>query len=120
MKKKNAPTEEQKELFRLCVKEYATLLNLRDWRIEVSDKPACKGAMADCDISAEDHLAIIRIGADWGNVPVTDQIIRETAIHELLHVFVRPMLDAAVSRDSSVIASTEHSLITVLEKLLAA
>ena len=120
MKKKNALTEEQKELFRLCVKEYATLLNLRDWRIEVSDKPASRGAMADCEISAEDHLAIIRMGADWGNVPITNQIIRETAIHELLHVFVRPMLDAAVSRDSSAIASAEHSLITVLEKLLAA
>jgi hypothetical protein len=113
------PTDEQKALFTLCVTQYANILNLRDWRIEVSDKPASKGAMADVTISAEDRMAVIRIGKDWGPKPITDLMLRETALHEVLHIFLRPLIDAAISRDQSAIDGIEHSTIVLLEKLLA-
>ena len=105
-------------MFKETVEKYQGLLNLRDWRIEVSDQPAQKGAMADCSISIEDHLAVISIGTDWGSKTVTDQLVIETAVHELLHVLLKPFLDAAISRDTTSIAAIEHSLITILEKLL--
>ena len=117
--KKNAPTLEQVELFGVCVMQYANLLNLRDWRIEVGTKKAQKGAMADVQISSEDRLACIRIGKDWGPKEITDKMIRETACHEVLHVFLRPLIDAASSRDQSAIDGIEHSTIVLLEKLLA-
>ena len=117
--KKNAPTLEQVELFGVCVMQYANLLNLRDWRIEVGTKKAQKGAMADVQISLEDRLATISIGADWGGKPIDEAAIRETAIHELLHVFLRPLMDACASRDPTHIDTQEHSVIVVLEKLLS-
>lgn len=120
MKKKNAPTPEQCELFRLCVAEYANLLNLRDWRIEVGSKPAQKGAMADVQISMEDRMAIVSLGSDWGPKPITNEAIRETAVHEVLHIFMRPLMEACASRDASQVDTQEHSVIVILEKLLAA
>jgi hypothetical protein len=116
---KNKLTPEQVELFKQTVDQYSQLLNMRDWRVSVSDKPASKGALADCSTSLEDRLVIIRIGSDWGPIPVTDQLIRETCVHELLHAFFTPMLTAAAARDQGAMQSQEHSVITVLEKLLA-
>ena len=115
---KNKPTPEQAEYFKQCVAEFAEILNMRNWRVQVSNKPSQKGAMADCSTSLEDRLAIIRIGSDWGPLEITDQLIRETACHELLHAFYAPMLAAAVARDQAAMQSEEHSVITVLEKLL--
>ena len=118
MKKKNSLTEEQIALFKQTVEDYATLLNMRDWRVSVSDKPATKGCMADCSTSLEDRLVVIRIGADWGNEKVTNQMVTETAVHELLHAFLAPVLAAAQARDMATMQSAEHSVITVLERLL--
>ena len=115
---KNKPTPEQVELFKQTVEDYVSLLNLRDWRVSVSDKP-CKGAMADCLTQLEDRVAVIRIGSDWGHQEVTDQAVKETAIHELLHVFLAVLIASAISRDASATAAAEHSVITVLERLLA-
>jgi hypothetical protein len=108
---------EQRELAFKYLEEYQTLLNLRDWRITLSDKPAQKGTMADVRISHEDHLATVSLGADWGQPP-TDEIIRQTLIHELLHVFLRPLMDACTARDERAIEAAEHSAIVVLERLL--
>jgi hypothetical protein len=113
------PTPDQKALFIHCVEQYSNILNLRDWRIDVSDKPASKGAMADVQISSDDRLACIRMGKDWGPKEITDKVIRETACHEVLHIFLRPLIDAASSRDQSAIDGIEHSTIVLLEKLLA-
>ncbi len=118
MKHKNALNDEQKQLFIQTVEDYVTLLNLRNWRVSVSDKP-CKGAIADCSTSLEDMMAVIRYGSDWGPQEITDQIVKETAIHELLHVFLSVLIASAVSRDASATAAAEHSVITVLERLLA-
>ena len=118
MKKKNALSDEQVALFRETVESYSTLLNMRDWRISVSDKPASKGCMADCSTSLEDKVCTIRIGADWGPQEVTNQMVSETAIHELLHAFLSPVLAAAQARDMATMQSAEHSVITVLERLL--
>ena len=116
---KNKPTAEQITLFKQTVEDYQSLLNMRDWRVSVSDKPATKGAMADCNTSIEDRLVIIRIGSDWGQQEITDPLVVETAIHELLHAFLTPLLQAAASRDAGAMQSAEHSVITVLEKLLS-
>jgi hypothetical protein len=115
--KKHPLTSEQRELAAKYLEEYQTLLNLRDWRIVLSDKKAQKGAMADVQISSEDHMASVRLGADWGE-PVTDELISSTILHELLHVFLRPLMDACTARDERAIEAAEHSAIVVLERLL--
>jgi hypothetical protein len=119
MKKRNAPTAEQIAEFQTYLAEFQNLLNLRDWRIEHSGKPASKGALAMVGVSLEDRLAVWSMGADWGNMPITPKTLRETALHEVLHVFLAPLLEAAASRDEQATASLEHSAIVVLEKLLS-
>ena len=117
-KAKNAPTPEQIEFFFKRVKHYQTLLNLNDWRIENSGRPAGRGCLADVGVSPEDQLAVVSVGADWGSMPISEKTLNETAAHEVLHVFIRRLVDAAQSRDPSAIATAEHSVVVVLEKIL--
>lgn len=118
MKKiKNCPTQEQINYFYEQVKLYQVMLNLQDWRIESGTRAASKGNMAEVSISLPDKLAIICLGKNLG-VPVTDEVLAGTALHELLHVFLKPLIEASKSRDDSAIESAEHSIVVLLEKLL--
>jgi hypothetical protein len=119
MKKvKNSPTAEQIEFFFKQIKHYQSLLNLNDWRIENSGRAASRGCLADVGVSPEDQLAVVSVGNDWGAMPINDKTLRETAAHEVLHVFIRRLVDAAQSRDPTAIATAEHSVVVVLEKIL--
>ena len=118
-KAKNSPTKEQEEFFWSRIAHYQKKLNLLDWRIEPSGKPASKGAMADVGISLEDRLAVVSLGNDWAAMPINERTLNETACHEVLHIYLTPFKIACFSRDESHIDALEHSLIVVLEKLLA-
>jgi hypothetical protein len=117
--KKNAPTQEQIDYFFNRVAHHQVRLNLQDWRIENSGRFAGKGCLADVAISPEDKLAVISIGRDWGSMPINEKTVNETALHEVLHVFLRQLVDSAESRDASRLSSAEHSVVVVLEKLLS-
>jgi hypothetical protein len=116
---KNKTTAAHSEEFALYVAEFQDLLNLRDWRIEPSGKPASRGAMAQVVTSLDDRLAIWSLGRDWGQLEVTSKTLRETALHEVLHVFLAPLIQAAASRDEDATAGIEHSVVVILEKLLS-
>ena len=118
-KAKNAPTVEQVAEFTEYIEHFQTLLNLRDWRIEHSCRPAGKGALADVGTSLEDRLAVWSIGSDWGPMPINSKTLRETALHETLHIFLAPLIAACRSRDDDAIMTAEHSVVAVLEKLLS-
>ena len=118
-KVKNCPTQEQIEYFYKRVSYHQVKLNLQDWRIENSGGTAGKGCLADVSVSPSDKLALISIGKDWGTFPITEKTLNETALHEVLHVFLRTLVDAAASRDESLIDGAEHSVVVVLEKLLS-
>lgn len=113
------PTDEQKALFELCVNQYAAILNLKNWRIEVSDKPAAKGCFSDVSVSLPDRAACIRIGKDWQTKEITNKLIREIAVHEVLHVLLSEVISAASNRDTAATEAAEHSVILTLEKILA-
>lgn len=116
---RNVPSAEQIAEFAAYIEHFQNMLNLRDWRIEASGKPAQKGALAQVTILPEDRLAVWAIGRDWGAMPINSKTLRETALHEILHVFLRPYSDACASRDESASDAIEHSVIIVLEKLLS-
>lgn len=116
---KNLTNAAHLEEFARYIEQYQTVLNLQDWRIEHSGKPAAKGCMAQMGISYCDKLAVWSFGKDFGAMPVTPKTLKATAIHELLHVFLRPLIEAAVSRDEDALEAAEHSVVVVLEKLLA-
>jgi hypothetical protein len=115
----NIPTPEQTELFAQSVRKWQQVLSLGDWRIEKGMKPA-KAAMASVEFTPAARLAVYRLG-DFGAEKITPDSIDQTALHELLHVFLHDLMTVAQDPKSSQdeIEMQEHRVINLLEKLLS-
>jgi len=115
----NIPTPEQAELFAQSVRKWQQVLSLGDWRIEKGMKPA-KAAMASVEFTPAARLAVYRLG-DFGAEKITPESIDQTALHELLHVFLHDLMTVAQDPKSSQdeIEMQEHRVINLLEKLLS-
>lgn len=114
---KHKLTAEDNEKFDAAVRKWAVLLNLQNWRIE--RVPGNSKAMAEVVVMYEDRLAAYKTGKSFGvTTPVTDFTLEQTALHELLHVFLRDYYEAVKSGNEEFIMAVEHSIITVLENLL--
>ena len=115
----NIPTPEQSQLFAQSVRKWQQVLSLGDWRIEKGIKPA-KAAMASVEFTPAARLAVYRLG-DFGAEKITPESIDQTALHELLHVFLHDLMTVAQDPKSSQdeIEMQEHRVINLLEKLLS-
>lgn len=116
----NRPSEEQAEQFDECVRHWQTILNLMDWRLERSIKPA-HHAMASIQFDNNARLGTYQLG-DFGAAPINNQTLSMTALHECLHVLLYDLITVAQDRSSSPeeIESAEHRVINVLERVLYA
>ena len=114
----NTPTPEHAEIFAQSIKKWQQVLNLSDWRIEKGLKPA-KQAMASVEFNETARLATYRLG-DFGAEKITPHSLDQTALHELLHVFLHDLMTTAQDPKSSQdeIEIQEHRVINLLEKLL--
>ena len=114
----NIPTPQDAELFAQSVKKWQKILNLGDWRIEKGLKPA-KNAMASGEFNESARLATYRLG-DFGAEKISPQSLDQTALHELLHVFLHDLTTAAQDPRSSPeqLESEEHRVVNLLEKIL--
>ena len=115
----NIPTPQDVALFAKSVKKWQQVLSLGDWRIEKGSKPA-KAAMASVEFNASARLATYRLG-DFGAEKITPESLNQTALHELLHVFLHDLVTVAQEPKSSQdeIDMQEHRVINLLEKLLS-
>jgi len=115
----NIPTPEDSALFAQSVRKWQQLLNLGDWRIEKGLKPA-KNAMASVEFNEGARLATYRLG-DFGAEKITPESLDQTALHELLHVFLHDLMTVAQDPKSSQdeIEAQEHRVVNLLEKLLS-
>ena len=115
----NIPTPEHSQLFAQSVRKWQQVLSLGDWRIEKGSKPA-KAAMASVEFNASARLATYRLG-DFGAEKITQESLDQTALHELLHVFLHDLVSVAQEPKSSQdeIDMQEHRVINLLEKLLS-
>jgi len=115
----NIPTPEDSALFAQSVRKWQQVLNLGDWRIEKGLKPA-KNAMASVEFNDGARLATYRLG-DWGAERICPQSLDQTALHELLHVFLHDLMTVAQDPKSSQdeIEAQEHRVVNLLEKLLS-
>ena len=115
----NIPTPEDAAHFAQSVKKWQSILNLGDWRIEKGLKPA-KNAMASVEFNEGARLATYRLG-DFGAEKITSESLDQTALHELLHVFLHDLLTVAQDPKSSQdeIEAQEHRVVNLLEKLLS-
>jgi hypothetical protein len=114
----NIPTPQDAALFAQSVKKWQKILNLGDWRIEKGLKPA-KNAMASVEFNEPARLATYRLG-DFGAEKITQESLDQTALHELLHVFLHDLMTVAQDPKSSQeeIEVQEHRVVNLLEKLL--
>jgi hypothetical protein len=114
----NIPTPQDAALFAQSVKKWQQVLNLGDWRIEKGLKPA-KNAMASVEFNESARLATYRLG-DFGAEKISPQSLDQTALHELLHVFLHDLMTVAQDPKSSqeLIEIQEHRVVNLLEKLL--
>ena len=114
----NIPTPEDSALFAQSVRKWQQVLNLGDWRIEKGLKPA-KNAMASVEFNEAARLATYRLG-DFGAEKITPESLDQTALHELLHVFLHDLMTVAQDPKSSQeeIEVQEHRVVNLLEKLL--
>jgi hypothetical protein len=115
----NIPTPEDAKLFAQSVRKWQQVLSLGDWRIEKGSKPA-KAAMASVEFNTSARLATYRLG-DFGSEKITPESLDQTALHELLHVFLHDLMTVAQDPKSSQdeIEMQEHRVINLLEKLLS-
>lgn len=116
----STPTKEQVELFAKFLREWQDRLALGDWRVEPSRKKPLTNALADMHSEPEHRLASWRLGVDWKGVEITPEALESTAIHELLHVLLAELIDAAKNSatPTELLNSIEHGVIIVLERLL--
>ena len=114
----NKPNEQQAKQFDEFVRHWQRLLNLQDWRIERGIKPA-RGAMASIECDSAARLAIYRLG-DFGAEAITPSSLSNTALHEVLHIFLYELISAAQDQKSTPeqLESAEHRVINVLERVL--
>ena len=115
----NIPTPQDVVHFAHCVKKWQQVLSLGDWRIEKGSKPA-KAAMASVEFNSAARLATYRLG-DFGAEKITPESLDQTALHELLHVFLHDLMTVAQDPKSSQdeVEMQEHRVINLLEKLLS-
>tara|TARA_R110000868_G_scaffold362949_1_gene625197 strand:- start:126 stop:500 length:375 start_codon:yes stop_codon:yes gene_type:complete len=115
----NIPTTEDAKLFAQSVRKWQQVLSLGDWRIEKGTKPA-KSAMASVEFNTAARLATYRLG-DFGAEKITPESLDQTALHELLHVFLHDLMTVAQDPKSSQdeVEMQEHRVINLLEKLLS-
>jgi hypothetical protein len=115
----NIPTPEDAELFAESVAKWQQVLNLGDWRIEKGLKPA-KNAMASVEFNEPARLATYRLG-DFGAEKISPESLSQTALHELLHVFLHDLITAAQDQKTSIeqLEKEEHRVVNLLEKILS-
>ena len=115
----NIPTPDDVKLFAQSVRKWQQILSLCDWRIEKGSKPA-KAAMASVEFNTPARLATYRLG-DFGAEKITPESLDQTALHELLHVFLHDLMTVAQDPKSSQdeVEMQEHRVINLLEKLLS-
>ena len=116
-KHQNVPTAVQAEQFDDFVKQWQDLLGLHRWRIERGQKQA-KDAMASVEFNDDAKLATYRLG-DFGATPINEKSLSQTALHDVLHVFLHELSAAAQDRGAEPsLDAVEHSVINVLETVL--
>ena len=76
-------TKHEREVLGEYVRSVADTMELRDWRIEISDEPAPVDSHGHVTNTYGRKLAVIRFAADFRSLDAEQQ--RHTVVHELVH-----------------------------------
>lgn len=77
-----------------CIKLYRIV----GWRVDyLHDK--CEEARAQCRSDARTQVAVLALSTEWGDqVPATDALVKQAARHEVIHLIVDKLHEAAAFR----------------------
>ena len=105
--------------FRELLAEWRSRLHLKSWRF-VKGRRRPSGDIANVSIYPEHRLVRYEIGKSWGDEPGPAEV-EEAVIHELMHVVLSPLIDAALQakKYDDKVTGEEHAVITVFEQLLS-
>lgn len=114
----NVLTPDDAEAFWNALSRWQGELSLTDWRITQSPLPS--RYMAEMNKwDWKQRQVSCRLGLNWRSSPITPATIEQTAVHELLHVLLYPLIETVRGNASpDDIASAEHAVINTLERLL--
>jgi len=88
-------TKDHFEQFVDYCKHFISEWGLTDWDVRFTHKMD-KGNLATCTVEAESHIAIVNMSRSWARVD--DELIRDTAMHEIAHILIGDVTCAAASR----------------------
>lgn len=117
-------TQEDFEQFVRYCESTLRILNLQNWSVTYNfyKLEDCYG---HCIAEQTGRVATIVLSKEWKNIPISvdkDKQLKLTAVHECLELLVSPLDCIAQSRsfDSDEYEKEKHSVIRVLEKIIAA
>lgn len=110
-------TPEQVEEFKRLTALWIELLHLKEWRIKFTRKRPVAN-LADVEIFPSERLATISIGRDWGSHPPDENELEDTVIHELLHIKLYDLAEAAEKASPDSVLALEHAVIIPLAQTL--
>lgn len=90
-------------------------LGLDDWHIYVYHKKL-EDAFANTTASTEGRGATINLSTTWSGRDISDEELKQCALHEVLHIVTAPLVNEARARfaDSYSLDAAEHSIVTRL------
>lgn len=115
-----SPNAEQADEFERQVTAWKRRLGLNDWRVHMSPKRA-QACMAQVDAFDLSQRSVqCRLGLAWRKSDLTPNGIERIAAHEMLHVLLYELIDAAKanSANGATVESVEHRVINTLVPLL--
>jgi len=121
MPKKNQTTSKDFQLFSKEIKKWQIKLGLLDWRIDLFHLDAEEFVSRGwTNIKDGNFIASIGLAVNWGEDTVTNKTLKETAIHEILHVLLADLCYFAEHRNTpaGLVDNEEHRIIRRLESVL--
>jgi len=116
----NPVSDEQVAEFDMYIEKWREKLNLRDWRVVRANKRDTTCMASLLSVEPEHKLARYSVGLHFGVCEVTSESLESTAIHEMLHLRLRSLMDACIDErgHTHIVNEKEHEVVVVLEELL--
>ena len=117
---KHKTTKKHFEVFKKEVRLWIDRLGLAEWRLDVRHVDTDGNARAWFWADSEGMYAVIGLSPDWGSDNVTQETLKSSAFHEVLHLLFASMTWAANERHVSkgYFEEEEHKVIRRLENTL--
>lgn len=113
-------TEEEFKKFKEVVYKWANIMGLRSWKLDVTLEEVDEDAYAFANFSAADKHVVITLNSKLSEYSYQMRDFEMTAFHEVMEVFLYPLVAAATNRFSTMdaIVTANHTIIRTLENTL--